>query len=183
MNALSLKKTVTKKSCRIIGRCRNTGELSVRSSSPTDPSGRSSLVSLQPNRREIYAPSVLRFKVNSRTLRPGAFLIIVRPGFARGDVIEQFRGSHFFSLSSLSKKDKGWFEHGNHAELSLAEIQEANMFAFPPHPISVRIRGASGCRRKTRSGRSRESQSATHQLVAAQPTAGLIGTCALVSQL
>lgn len=152
MNALSLKKTVTKKSCRIIGRCRNTGELSVRSSSPTDPSGRSSLVSLQPNLREIYAPSVLRFKVNSRTLRPGAFLIIVRLRVCPRRRYRTIQGKSFFSLSSLSKKDKGWFEHGNHAELSLAEIQEANMFAFPPHPISVRIRGASGCRRKTRSG-------------------------------
>jgi hypothetical protein len=33
MNALSLEKTVTKKSCRIIGRCRNTGELYVRADS------------------------------------------------------------------------------------------------------------------------------------------------------
>lgn len=56
-------------------------------------------------------------------------MIIVSSVF-RGEFLEQFRGKSFFSLSSPSKKDKGWFEHGNHAELSLAEIQEANSFAF-----------------------------------------------------
>ena len=77
------------------------------SSSPTDPSGRSSLVSLQPSLRQIYAPSVLRFKVNSRTLRPGAFLIIARLRVCPRRRYRTIQGKSFFSLSSLSKKDKG----------------------------------------------------------------------------
>lgn len=82
MNALSLEKTVTKKSCRIVGRCRNAGELYVRPEFPIDPSVMSSLVSLQPNQQQIYAPSVLTFRINSRIHRPRAFLIIARLRFS-----------------------------------------------------------------------------------------------------
>jgi hypothetical protein len=171
MNALSLEKTVTKKSCRIIGRCRNTGELYVRSLSPTDPSGRSSLVSLQPNLREIYAPSVLRFKVNSRTLRPGAFLIIVRLRVCPRRRYRTIQGEPFLSVSSLSKKDKGWFEHRKHPELSMGSWHTYRRRTFSHShlpPARVGMTGASGCRRKTRSGAGLVTlQSATHQFVAA----------------